>query len=561
MDYQDLLLQLDGGPTAGYSVRVARSPAGESDAEPLLPPLAIDEIDRLGDAFGRAARDLVPAPMRELDENALAEMGEKLFDALFTGTVRNRYHESLGRVLAHGGCGLRLRIEMGLRNPAMARLHAIPWEYLRPAEDGHFLGLRRDLSIVRYLDVALPADRPPLQRPLAILVVAGDDPVASDLALAREYREMGSAWSGTGTVRIDLLRGATLEMLRHALLARDYHVLHIMGHGGFDPRAGRGSVALRDEQGQRVWVGGVELAEQLRDRTSLRLVFVNACWTARASSAASHAGVATALLGAGVPAVLAMQFAVSDAAALAFSRSFYGRLAQGDTIDAAVTEGRMAIRRLRSAVAEWGTPALFERLPGGRIVEAPVRSRAAQRLAVAVAGGLVVAALLSWWQRQSPAAKDSLPEVQPRAAIVDQRPMEPRSGADAAPHEVQDTAAPSVPPAGGPARGRAAMADGRRPGNSETSGRAQEPVRRSYLLRAGEAQFVEEVASWVSIEFSSLGHESYLTVHVTRHGSATLHQALLVPGDVDLGSGNGRLSVQSIDWQAQAVQVVAEPAK
>jgi hypothetical protein len=28
-----------------------------------------------------------------------------------------------------------------LGHPEMARLHAIPWEYLRAVEDGHFLGL------------------------------------------------------------------------------------------------------------------------------------------------------------------------------------------------------------------------------------------------------------------------------------------------------------------------------------------------------------------------------------------------------------------------------------
>jgi hypothetical protein len=499
--------------------------------------------------LGRAARDLEPTRGAELRETTLAELGERLFRALFTGTVRNRYHESLGRVLAHGNCGLRLRIELGLKNPAMARLHAIPWEYLRPAEDGHFLGLRRDISIVRYLDLALAGDRPPVPAPLAILVVAGEDLAGSDLALAREHRALARAWSERGAVHVDLLRGATLEMLRDALLARDFHVLHFMGHGGFDPRAGEGSLAFRDEHGRRTWVSGAELAEQLRDRTSLRLVFLNACWTARAVSSGPYAGVATALLGAGVPAVLAMQFAVSDVAALAFSRSFYRRLAQGDTIDAAVTEGRMAIRRLRLAVAEWGTPALFQRLDGGQIIASTVRPRAVARGAAA-AGLLVAAALLSWWRFPSqPAERGIASQARPLlAAPPDLHPIKQRS---------MDASGAGTPRDGGRAQERPGYRTGR-PGSSRSSERERLSAPRSYLLTVHGALFVQEVASSVSAEFSQIGQESYLTLHISRTGSPSLHRALLGPADIDLGPGNGRLVVQSIDWDAQTVQLVAE---
>lgn len=504
MDYVDLVIHLAAGPFGSYTARVARSPAGESEPEPLAPPLAPAEIDRFAAALGRAARDLRPPGAPELREPALAEMGERLFRALFTGTVRNRFHESVGRILARGSCGLRLRIEISLNSPAMAWQHMIPWEYLRLPDDGHFLGLRRDISIVRYLDLPLAGERSAVPPPLAVLVLAGEDPAGGDLALGREHRALVQAWREGGPAHVDLLEGASLDMLREALLAREYHVLHFMGHGGFDPAAGEGSLALRDRQGRRSWVKGAELGEHLRDRASLRLVFLNACWTARAASTSPYAGVATGLLCAGVPAVLAMQFAVSDGAALAFSRAFYRRLARGDTIDAAVTEGRMAIRRLRSAAAEWGTPALFQRLDTGRMVAA-VRPRALPRR-LAAAGLVAALAFLAWWR---------LPPL-------------------------------AIGPAGGPLWSLA------------FSQHERAPARGDYLLKGEDSVFIEQIDGSVSAEFFQLGNEQYLTLHVSQAGSAPIHRAILGPSEVDLGAGRGRLVVQSIDWAAQTVQLVAE---
>jgi hypothetical protein len=414
VDYEDLVLALAADGADGYTVRVVRSPAGETGSEPLAMPLAPEEIDRLGEALGRAARDVrLPATLAGSPD--VGELGARLFGALFAGTVRNRYHESLGRVLARGGRGLRVRIEMGLGRPEMARLHAIPWELLRSPEDGHHLVLSRDLSIVRYLDLALPADRPPVPPPLVVLVVAGEELAGGELGLAREVRAMERAGDGQGAVRVKVLPNPNLEALRDELLAREVHVLHFMGHGGFDRRAGAGSLALRDAGGRRIWVSGSDLAAQLRDRTSLRLVFLNACWTARTTSSAPYAGVATALLGAGVPAVVAMQLAISDAAALAFSRVFYQRLARGDTIDAAVTEGRMAICRLGRPSPEWATPVLFERLSSGQMVSSRARPRAVWRPAAMAA--LLLAGCLAgvWrlgWQAAGPRA------VAPRPATV-----------------------------------------------------------------------------------------------------------------------------------------------
>jgi hypothetical protein len=71
---------------------------------------------------------------------------------------------------------------------------------------------------------------------------------------------------------------------------------------------------------------------------------------------------------AGIPAVVAMQFPISDRAAIAFARKFYPLLAHGDPVDAAVAEGRRAIRLAEARTMEWGTPVLFMRFEDGDIL-------------------------------------------------------------------------------------------------------------------------------------------------------------------------------------------------
>jgi hypothetical protein len=525
MEYEDFVIQLGTG-AAGYTVRVSRSPAGETDPEPFLLPVAGNEIDRIATAFGRAARDLQPAAAAGASPASLAALGDRLFRALLPESVSNRYHESLGLIASRQSRGLRLRIQMGLGLPAMAQLHAIPWEYLHASEAGHFLALSRNTSVVRYLDLGMAGDRPPASLPLAILAVAGDDPA---LDLLRERRAIEQAWSGQGKVRLTLLRSPTLDSLREELLARDYHALHFMGHGGFDAQAGEGSIALRDEEGRQVWVSGAELAEQVRGLSSLRLVVLNACWTARASSSGPYAGVATAMLRAGVPAVLAMQFPITDSAALAFSRTFYRRLARGDTIDEAVTEGRLAIRRGNGASIEWGTPVLFERLTNGRVVETrrwkpwlppPVRSWGR----AAAAGLALLACLLLLWLglRASPAGSGNQPAGSPGISTS------PLPNSDA----------------------------------NRKRGKPPAPVPRIYQLIAGEPTFVAELAASVVAEFSKIGQEPYLTLHVTPPHARSLDLAVLGAAtiDVDLQPGAGHLVVHSIDWSERSVKLSAEAA-
>jgi hypothetical protein len=62
-----------------------------------------------------------------------------------------------------------------------------------------------------------------------------------------------------------------------------------------------------------------------------------------------------------------MQNSITDSAAIEFARTFYGTLADGIPIDAAISEARKSISIARSNSVEWGTPVLFMRSKDGMV--------------------------------------------------------------------------------------------------------------------------------------------------------------------------------------------------
>lgn len=110
----------------------------------------------------------------------------------------------------------------------------------------------------------------------------------------------------------------------------------------------------------------------LQDQKSVRLIFLNACEGARGGRSDLFAGVAQQLelVQQALPAVVAMQFPVSDQAAIALSHEFYRALADGYPLEAAVSEARKAIHG-PAGNPEWGTPVLFSRSDDNRPIELP----------------------------------------------------------------------------------------------------------------------------------------------------------------------------------------------
>jgi hypothetical protein len=298
------------------------------------------------------------------------QVGEALFQTLFASQVGLLFARSRGTLTSPGqGLRLRLRFRLDPADPRLTVLHGLPWELLCEPDTRDFLALSRRTPVVRSLDAPRPLPPLPIPAGLRILVAMAEVP-GLPLDLRQERAHLLAAWAETPGVEVLDLQQVGIAALREALLASPIHILHIMGHGVIDAASRSGALILPGPDASRLAVTGETLAHVLKDIPDLRLVFLNACHTSRIPDGAEadpFSGVATALVLGGVPTVVAMQLPVEDDAAIVFSRTVHGRLAQGDPIEAAVTEGRQAVHALHPDTAEWAIPVLFTRLSDGRI--------------------------------------------------------------------------------------------------------------------------------------------------------------------------------------------------
>jgi nucleoid-associated protein YgaU len=322
---------------------------------------AIDGTARRAGAGGLPDA-LLPAAART------RQIGGQLFEALRQSASWPALEQGLRAIDPQRGEGLRVVIDT-TDAPELARL---PWEFVYiPAKDD-FLFSDRMKPVVRWLEVDEPLPTLRVEPPLRLLIAIASPAGQPGLEVGAELAQLDTALeelAAAGGVRTVRLAHTTLERLDEALLRERPHVLHFIGHGDFD--GDEGAIVLESEPPVIAPdpISGRRLAVLLRNHlATLRLVYLNSCVGAAASHIDPFAGVAQSLIRRGVPAVIAMQFPVPDAAAIALARHFYRYLAAGQPVDAALTSAR-AFMVARGYEVEWGAPALYMRSPDGRLFD------------------------------------------------------------------------------------------------------------------------------------------------------------------------------------------------
>ena len=272
------------------------------------------------------------------------EFGAALFDAVFKDNpVGTALTSSVDQIDAEDGVGLRLR----LRLTDCHELADLPWEFLR--RGWQFLALSEWTPVVRYLEFPGRIKPLPVTPPLRILVhiaaPTDQEPVDTEGEVNRIQQAVDTL-RGRGRITLDRVENGTLRALQKRLRQAEvtgghgYHVFHFIGHGQFS--TGEGVLAFEAASGQTQRVSSADLGQLLGDHRSLRLAVLNACEGARSAESDPFAGMAEGLLRAGIPAVVAHQFPISDSAALDFSQTLYEAVADGYPVDAAVAEARKA---------------------------------------------------------------------------------------------------------------------------------------------------------------------------------------------------------------------------
>ena len=214
--------------------------------------------------------------------------------------------------------------------------------------------------------------------PLRILITVSSPDSLPPLDIDREKERIQQALSPLterGLVSIDFTADATLNSLQRTLrqgkgAGIPYHVWHFIGHGAFDPEGWQSIVSSPSPANEVTSMPLVDSNWGHCSRTTQRYVLplLNACEGARFDREDPFSGVATALVQQRVPAVIAMQFEISDLAAVGFAAEFYAALVDNLPVDAAVTEARRAVFFMPNWV-EWATPVLFMRVTDGKLFD------------------------------------------------------------------------------------------------------------------------------------------------------------------------------------------------
>jgi tetratricopeptide (TPR) repeat protein len=307
-------------------------------------------------------------------EAATEAMGERLFAAIFT----ERSAQALYRQVADDLSNCRIVVEAN--GPEGWEL---PWELLRDPVRQLWLALAAGAFVRRHPQrrrktIPAPVDLSTLNvllvicRPLGVHDVPFRSLARPLMEVFRPYRER---------INLHILRPPTFAALSDTLLDRSnfYHIVHFNGHGTLrtepsepvDPRSGQGWLVFESEDGERPhYVSGDQFGELLT-RAGVPIVLLDACHSGAMPPKAAFGSVAQQLLEAGVPAVVAMNYAILHTTAAQFMTEVYTALINGEPLGRAVTAAR---RRLCSnpdrqtaygevPLRDWIVPVLFEAVP------------------------------------------------------------------------------------------------------------------------------------------------------------------------------------------------------
>ncbi len=354
---------LFGRSEGSYQARVLRSPAGEGQSTAFERPLS-------GLALKNAAASTAAAPAKLL--------GRQLFDAVFSGPVGECLSRSRDRA-ADEQSALRIRLLLS----GCPELAGLPWELLYDRRDDRFLALTDHTAVVRYVPPPVQPHAVPVSLPLRVLVIRSEPADCPQLDLAAEWAQITAALgelTDAAVITFTELAAATLSELRRALQRDTFHVLHFLGHRGLDHEDGE-VLLFSDRSGRSLPVTGERLGVLLHEHASIRLAVLSTRGDSPARALGPAGTVGGALLRAGLPAVVAMQFEISDATRAEFGPALYAAIAAGHPAEAAIAQARQAMHTV--SPLGWAAPVLHLGADDTRLFD--VAGRAGPRASEAAA--------------------------------------------------------------------------------------------------------------------------------------------------------------------------------
>lgn len=405
VNYIDCQLDICDDSTILYSDDNQRKALGQV----LNDKLIFDTVDRFVYWIDKFGDPTLQVEQRCKGED-LETLGLHLYNLLFDreprehpdkpGTresVRNCFEDTIRNFEARRANDKSLRLRLILKfHQAADKLATYPWEFLRVpwTPKAFFLaGRKTELILTRCVPEAGFQDKlDPEERPLKILIAysAPPDPGLGKVG-ADEVISYIKGLEKENLVKVDTVY-PSFKDIEAKLKAMKPHIFHFIGHGrveGDEPQ-----VALMREQKeienaeallepaqrragvkvpQAAWTASATFAELFKEHQP-RLVFLHACKGA-ATDYKFHS-TALDLVKAKIPAVVAMQFEISNLDANTFATLFYQHIDAGLSVDEAVSMGRWELSVVPQGRVAWsdrgfGTPVIYLQSKGAVISPRP----------------------------------------------------------------------------------------------------------------------------------------------------------------------------------------------
>lgn len=299
-------------------------------------------------------------------KEAARAVGAELYRALAESQFGPKLQEGVAATDYQSNEGLRVVLN-ATEAPEIAQL---PWEFTYDAEEG-FLFRQPLVPLVRKLDVRRPRETLKVEPPLRLLVAVASPEDQPGLLVGDELRRLDQQFSdlrAQGYLLATMIDHATRRSLEDGLDRQRPHILHFIGHGGFVGREGAIFLESEETPGATAPLEASELGYLLQSHLQtfkqLRLVVLNSCLGAAVSPSNPIGSVAHTLVKREIPAVVAMQFPISNRGAIRLAESFYRRLAVGVPVDAALAAARSSLGGV-----EWGAAALYMQTSDGELFD------------------------------------------------------------------------------------------------------------------------------------------------------------------------------------------------
>jgi hypothetical protein len=355
---QEAILHSSGARSAEVALRPRNEIAAAADG---------------GDDARPALRDAAGGLTSGSDERIVQEVGSQLFDFIFQRKILELYQECSQAARRDDEPFLiRLRVS----DPALAY---VPWETMYDKKNRFYVTTSQSTPFTRAVDDYGEERRMCAARPIRMLGMAARVKVlngfpldeievdAEQVAIKNALRELNDG----KRLKLSWIPSAKARDLNRRFLRGDdgkrWDLFHFIGHGGHDPERQMGFVVVQEEGGSR---GARLYADALKTFLTQpgqtpSLVVLNSCSGAQGEPGSLFSSTAAELIQGGVPAVIAMQFEISDNMGLAFADTFYTYLADNVSIQAALAHTRAELKARQ--FAEWISPVLYMRGLDGEI--------------------------------------------------------------------------------------------------------------------------------------------------------------------------------------------------